>query len=246
MRTCQAPRTVQVKAKALGAAAININQIAFKAAAPERSITLTQTVHFDQSRWREVEQRSETKPYRYFRIFENLRSMPRAWLARRVKVAYEGDQLKLIRGELADSFDPRTTALVDHETASTLNPNLLTAAEEYEGEDPKAQKAEILERGPARMLIETSSRKPSVLVLSEIAYPGWRVTVDGFGSELLRVNYDLRGVALPEGSHRIELIYRPVSLKVGAVVSITTALGLLLIVLWEKRRAKWIKDVDVV
>ena len=246
LRTCQAPRTVQVKAKALGAAAININQIAFKAAAPERSITLTQTVHFDQSRWREVEQRSETKPYRYFRIFENLRSMPRAWLARRVKVAYEGDQLKLIRGELADSFDPRTTALVDHETAATLNPNLLTAAEEYEGEDPKAQKAEILERGPARMLIETSSRKPSVLVLSEIAYPGWRVTVDGFGSELLRVNYDLRGVALPEGSHRIELVYRPVSLKVGAVVSITTALGLLLIVLWEKRRAKWIKDVDVV
>src|SRR5262249_40016289 len=135
LRTCQAPRTVQVKAKALGAAAININQIAFKAAAPERSITLTQTVHFDQSRWREVEQRSETKPYRYFRIFENLRSMPRAWLARRVKVAYEGDQLKLIRGELADSFDPRTTALVDHETAATLNPNLLTAAEEYEGED---------------------------------------------------------------------------------------------------------------
>src|SRR4030095_6723134 len=98
-----------------------------------------------------------------------------------VKVAYEGDQFKLIRGELGDSFDPRTTALVDHETAATLNPNLITAAEENGGEGPKAQKAEILERRPGRMLIETASRKPSVLVLSEIAYPGWRVTIDGLG-----------------------------------------------------------------
>jgi hypothetical protein len=246
LRACQSPRTVQVKAKARGAAAININQIAFETAAPERSITLARATRFDQSRWREVEQRSETKAYRDFRVFENLRAMPRAWLARRVKVAYEGDQLKLIRGELGDGFDPRTTALVDHETAATLNPNLLTAAEEYEGERPNVKKAEILERRPARMLIETDSPKPSVLVLSEIAYPGWRVTIDGFSSELLRVNYNLRGVALPEGSHRIELTYSPVSLKVGAVVSITTALGLLLIVLWDKRRAKWIKDADVV
>jgi hypothetical protein len=246
LRTCQSPRTVRVKGKARGAAVININQIAFETAASERSIQLAQTANFDQSRWREVEQRSETKSYRDFRVFENLRSMPRAWLADRVQVAYEGDQLKLIRGELGDSFDPRTTALVDHETAATLNPNLITAAEEHGGEGPKAQKAEILERRPGRMLIETASRKPSVLVLSEIAYPGWRVTIDGFGSELLRVNYNLRGVALPEGSHRVELTYSPLSLKVGAVVSITTALGLLLIVLWEKRRAKRVKDADVV
>ena len=246
LRTCQSPRTVQVKAIARGAAALSINQIAFKSAAPERSITLEQAAHFDQTRWREVEQRSETKAYRDFRVFENLRSMPRAWLAHRVKVAYEGDQLKLIRGELGDHFDPRTTALVDHETAATLNPKLLTAAEGNDGEEQKAQKAEILDRRPTKIVLETDSRKPSVLVLSEIAYPGWRVSIDGFRSELLRVDYNLRGVALPEGAHRIELTYSPVSLRVGAVVSITTALGLLLVVLLEKRRSKKIKDADVV
>ncbi|HKQ75240.1 MAG TPA: YfhO family protein, partial [Blastocatellia bacterium] len=246
LRTCQSPRAVQVRSKARGATIININRIAFETADPERSIPLARASRFDQSRWREVEQRSDTKAYRDFRIFENLRSMPRVWLAHRVKVAYEGDQLKLIRGELGDSFDPRTTALLDHETAATLNPNLLKAAEEHGGEEPAPGKAEILERRPARMLIETDSRKSSVLVLSEIAYPGWRVTIDGYRSELLRVNYNLRGVALPEGSHRIELTYSPASLKAGAVVSITTALGLLLIVLWEKRRAKWVKDADVV
>jgi len=249
LRTCQSPRTVQITAKARGGATISLKTIAFETAAPKRLITLAQASGLalsGQSRWREVQQRSEVNAYSDFRVFENLRSMPRAWLVDRVKVAYEGDQLKLIRGELAgDSFDPRTTALVDHATAATLNPSLLTATEEFSPsvlvdrrEEPKVAPAEILERRPTRMLIEAATRKPSVLVLSEIVYPGWRVTIDGIETELLRVNYDLRGVALPVGKHRIELIYSPASLKVGAVVSITTALGLLLIVLWEKRSAK--------
>ncbi len=244
VRTCQSPRSVQVKATARGAAAITIDKIAFETSAPERSITLTRSTHLDQSRWREVGRRSETKPYRDFRVFENLRSMPRVWLAHRIKVAYEGDQLKLIRGELSENFDPRSTALVDHETAATLNPTLLAPPEESDVE--KSGKAEILERRPTRMLIETSSLRPSVLVLSEIAYPGWRVTIDGFGSEVMRVNYNLRGVALPEGSHRIELTYSPASLKGGAVVSITTALVLLSLVLWEKKRSKRFKGADAV
>jgi hypothetical protein len=209
-----------------------------------RYVFAPSSMRFDQSRWREAGARSEAKAYRDFRILENLRPAPRAWLIARVKVAYEGDQLKLIRGELAgDSFDPRATALVDHETAATLNPSLLAAS--GEGEEGE-RKAEIIERSPTRMLIETDSPKAAILVLSEIAYPGWRATIDGIGAESLRVNYNLRGVALPEGRHRIEFVYSPASLKVGAVVSITTALGLLLIIFWDKRSAKVIRDADAV
>ena len=247
LRACQAPRTVRVKATARGDSAINLKKVAFETAAPGRLITLTQTASLalsDQSRWRELEQRSEATPYRDFRIFENLRSMPRAWLVDRVKVAYEGDQLKLIRGELG-SFDPRVEALVDHATATMLHPSLprlMDPAEEAGEREPNVVKADILKRAPTQMLVEAEARKPSILVLSEIVYPGWRVKVDGIESELLRVNYNLRGVALAPGRHRIELIYSPVSLKVGAVVSITTALVLLLIVLREKKKAKILQD----
>ena len=240
LRACQSPRTVRVKATARGDSSINVKNVAFETAAPRRQITLTQTASLalsDQSRWREVEQRSEAKPYRDFRIFENLRSMPRAWLVDRVKVAYEGDQLKLIRGELA-GFDPRVEALVDHATAAMLHPSLVDPADGAEQRAPETVKANILKRAPTRMLVEAEARKPSILVLSEVAYPGWRVKVDGFESELLRVNYNLRGVTLAPGRRQIELIYSPVSLKVGAVVSITTALVLLLIILWDKRKVR--------
>jgi Bacterial membrane protein YfhO len=191
----------------------------------------------DGTRWREVEDRSPAEPYRNYRIFENLNALPRAWLVDQIKVAYEGDQHKLIRGEAATTgerdFDPRTTALVDHETAGKLDVALL----KFQGGDDDLQKLppRIIERHETRMLLEADSAKPAVLVLSEIAYPGWEVEVDGKAAELMRVNYDLRGVALTPGKHRIELIYRPLSLKIGAAVSVITAIFLLLSVRFARR-----------
>ncbi|MGH9835057.1 MAG: YfhO family protein [Blastocatellia bacterium] len=250
LRTCRLPRTVEVKATTPGDATISVKKIAFEVSATGRELTLAQTLSdslSDTARWREVAERSETNPYGAFRIFENLRSMPRAWLVDRARVEYEGDQLKLIRGELAgQSFDPRRTALLDHATAATLNPALVASAEETGEKEPEVAKAGIIERKPTQIVIEAEAQKPSILVLGEIDYPGWKVTIDGVESGLLRVNYNLRGVELPAGRRRIELIYRPASLTLGAVVSITTALGLLLIGLWERRRAKTIKDAGVV
>jgi hypothetical protein len=191
----------------------------------------------DGTRWREVYDRSPAEPYRSYRIFENLNALPRAWLVDQVKVAYEGDQHKLIRGEVATSgerdFDPRRTALVDHETAGKLDEGLLKSAAKDAG--LQASPPRIIDRNATRMLIEADTAKPSVLVLSEIAYPGWEVEIDGKTGELMRVNYDLRGVALSTGKHRIELIYRPLSLRIGAAVSLITAVCLLLGV-WLERR----------
>jgi hypothetical protein len=239
LRACQSLRTVEVKATMPGAAAISVKKIAFEVSASGRSIQLAQTLNValsDASRWREVAERSEVAAYSEFRIFENLRSMPRAWLVDRVRVEYEGDQLKLIRGELAgQSFDPRATALLDHATAATLNPGLarFPPAEALVEREAAVIKANILERRPARMLIEAEAQRPALLVLGEIAYPGWKVKVDGVESRLLRVNYNLRGVELSAGKHRVEMFYQPASLVIGAVVSITTALCLLLIV-WRE------------
>jgi len=245
LRACQSPRAVRVEARTRDNAAISLRKMSLDDSASKRSVTLAQTLNpslSDSTRWREVAEHSQAEPYREFRVFENLRSMPRAWLVDRVKVAYEGDQLKLIRGEFAgQDFDPRTSALVDHATAAKLDWGLTGPADEISESEPGVVKADILKRDPARMLIEAAAQKPSILVLSEIDYPGWRAKIDGAESEILRVNYNLRGIALAAGNHRIELIYRPKSLVIGAAVSITTALCLWLIVLWERRRAKAIK-----
>jgi membrane protein YfhO len=188
----------------------------------------------DGSRWRELPDRSPAEPYRDFRVFENLNALPRAWLVNRIKVAYDGDQHKLVRGQVASNgerdFDPSKEALVDHETAARLDPALIT----NEASTGKSA-IRLSQRNESRILIEADAVKSSVLVLSEIYYPGWEAEVDGKSAELLRVNYDLRGVALSAGKHMIELEYRPRSLRIGMVVSIITAICLLSGVLWERR-----------
>ncbi|HQR35174.1 MAG TPA: YfhO family protein [Blastocatellia bacterium] len=187
----------------------------------------------DKTRWREtVIQRDPARPYADYRIFENLRALPRVWLAEKTKVAWEGDQLKLIRGQIIDAeFDPRQVVLVDPESATkiTLPPEKGTA-------NAIESSASIISRTPTRLLIETTASQTSLLVLSEMYYPGWMVKVDSIESGLLRVDYNLRGVQVPEGKHLVEMRYQPESTTKGAIISLMTALGLLGILVWEKRR----------
>jgi hypothetical protein len=45
-----------------------------------------------------------------------------------------------------------------------------------------------------------------VLVVSENDYPGWRAYVDGQSVPIVRVNYNLRGVVVPQGEHEITFV----------------------------------------
>jgi hypothetical protein len=204
---------------------------------PPGMIDVNEAALNDQTRWRELAERSPVKPYSDYRIFENLRALPRVWLASRAKAAYEGDQLKLIRGQLVDpEFDPRTTALVDHETASKLDSTLFQTSKEA-AESPGT--ASILSRAPSDLSVEVQANQASLLVLSEMFYPGWQARLDGREVELWRVDYNLRGVSVPAGKHLIELSYQPKPVKIGAIISLMTALGLLAIFVWEKKRERF-------
>ena len=76
--------------------------------------------------------------------------------------------------------------------------------------------------------MKTSSAAPSILVLSENHYPGWRAYVDGRAAEDLRVDYGLRGVVLAAGEHRVEFVYRPKSVLIGLLVTLVTLAALAL------------------
>jgi uncharacterized membrane protein YfhO len=80
-----------------------------------------------------------------------------------------------------------------------------------------------------RISIETLASHKSILVVSEQADSGWLVTIDGRPAQWYRVDYQLRGVPLPSGSHRIEFIYRPASIKKGAAISLISALVMMAI-----------------
>ena len=66
--------------------------------------------------------------------------------------------------------------------------------------------------------IELLATGPGLLVLSEIAYPGWVVEVDGGAEPLIEVDGLFRGVELSPGNHRVKFIFRPLSVFSGLAI----------------------------
>lgn len=76
--------------------------------------------------------------------------------------------------------------------------------------------------------IEAQAEGPGVLVLSEIIYPGWEVSIDGQPTELLTIDGLLRGVRLEKGWHWVTFYFRPPLLAVGGTLQVLAILGILL------------------
>ncbi len=74
--------------------------------------------------------------------------------------------------------------------------------------------------------IRLRAQGPGLLVVSEIAYPGWEVYVDGEKRPVEAVGGVLRALHLEAGEHEVEMRFNPRSLKLGLAVGI---LGLLLL-----------------
>ena len=106
----------------------------------------------------------------YLLIYENTRSLPRAWLASAELVATEQEELGVIRtGKLPSgrSWEPLQTVLVEAPTRINL------------GTGARPGSAEVTRHEPNRVDVKTVSAAPAILVLSENHYPGWRAYVDG-------------------------------------------------------------------
>jgi hypothetical protein len=152
-------------------------------------------------------------------VFENTRMLPRAWLATGELVATEEEELSTIRtGKLPGgaAWRPLETALVEASTGIR-----------FEKGDGPSGIAEVTRNEPNRVDVKTESAAPAILILSANHYPGWRAYVDGKSVDVMRVNYNLRGVVVPAGDHLVEFVYRPKSVVVGLVISLLM-LGLLL------------------
>lgn len=64
-----------------------------------------------------------------------------------------------------------------------------------------------------------SQNQQGILILSDSWYPGWEARIDGEPAEVFPVDGTFRGVIVDAGDHDIEFIYRPKSLRFGAMIS---------------------------
>ena len=111
------------------------------------------------------------------------------------------------------TFDPATTALLRADPGCALGP--APAA-------PGA--AEVVGHEATHWAIRTTADAPALLVLSENAYPGWEVTLDGAPAEGLTAYTAIRAVCVPAGEHTVEWRFRPRVYLVGAAFSLMALL----------------------
>jgi hypothetical protein len=152
-------------------------------------------------------------------VFENTRVLPRAWLATEELVATGETQIAIIRSgktPAGESWNPLQTALVESPTGIQFGKT---------SESPGHARITTLD--PNKVEVKTEAGGPALLVLSANHYPGWRAYVDGQSADTMRVNYNLRGVAVPAGAHLVTFVYWPKSVLIGLVISLLTLAALL-------------------
>ncbi|MCI9607204.1 MAG: YfhO family protein [Muribaculaceae bacterium] len=101
-------------------------------------------------------------------------------------------------------IQPRTAAVADRSFASSIKLPAPTQPGDTIFETSYA---------PNRLTYHVSAAGPALAVFSEVYFPwGWHATVDGKPADISRVNYLLRAVNIPAGSHTVEMWFDPKSL----------------------------------
>jgi hypothetical protein len=162
------------------------------------------------------------------RIYAHPEAQPRAWVVDRVQ-AVAGEEAAL-RAVQEEGFNPREAAVVERPVAGVASAG--------GGAGERAGSARITSYEPERVRLEATAEAGSLVVLSDVFFPGWHATVDGRDVPIERVDYLLRGVPIGPGRHTVELAYRPASWRAGLLVSALAALALAVAVALSRRRAR--------
>ncbi|MEG2820640.1 MAG: YfhO family protein, partial [Muribaculaceae bacterium] len=73
---------------------------------------------------------------------------------------------------------------------------------------------------PNELTYHATSQNGGLAVFSEIYFPwGWHATIDGKDAEIGRVNYVLRALKIPAGSHTINFRFEPESVKTTETIA---------------------------
>jgi hypothetical protein len=140
------------------------------------------------------------------KAYENPNAMPRA------NVVFSQhlfpDEGKLLAFLESPGFDPRRDLAILRQDAKAWN--LQSDAAEPKATTIPSEAMIVVDR-PDRIEIELKPIPPkgAFLVLNDTYYPGWKASVNGVETKVLRTNYAFRGIRLFEGAKRVVFFFDP-------------------------------------
>jgi hypothetical protein len=135
---------------------------------------------------------------------------------------------------------PREQQLAAY-TDTTSDPAKVTLLAEEPGITPVPGGTVKIDRyGLNKVELTTDTPGPSILRLADLAFPGWKVTIDGREAKPLVADYMLRAVAVPTGRHAVVWEFHDPAFERGLRISVGAFVVILLLYLvpWliERRR----------
>jgi hypothetical protein len=169
------------------------------------------------------------------RVYRNENALPRAFLVERQRTV--SDDAAALAAVTDPRFDARQVAITEDEVDGVPQAGT-DAAARVVGGGAGSGTARLVSYGDERVVARTAGPRRSLLVLTDVHYPGWKATVDGREARIERVDYLLRGIAVPAGEHTVELRYEPASWRIGWIVSALSTLALAAVLLAAVRSTR--------
>jgi uncharacterized membrane protein YfhO len=70
--------------------------------------------------------------------------------------------------------------------------------------------------------LDVNAFAPSVLVISQIHYPGWKAYIDGSPVPVTRANYAFPAIFISSGPHHVRFSFEPWTFKAGLSITVLT------------------------
>ncbi len=166
-------------------------------------------------------------------VLENPSALPRAYLVGETEIIPDAEEA-WVRLRSA-SFEPGRTAVLHVPLEMEIAPI----------DSASTASAVLLRHGPREMAWQVQTDAARLLVISEVYYPaGWKASIGGVDTPIVRANHLLRAVHVPAGAHEVVLRFDPRSYAVSAAVSAASTAVVYLVLLgllgakWYRRRSR--------
>ncbi len=201
----------------------------------------------DPETFRDPARRSAWRGGEDWQIFRNRAAFPRAWVVHEARVMRPFETLDAagkvarLRALFYDAgpiwnepgrpvVDLRRTAWVEADDPRSLRLDLRPPP------DGAGESVVVDHNDPTRVELAVRLASPGLVILADVDYAGWHLTLDGRPAPILRANHRMRSAAVPAGAHRLVFRYDPATFRVGAAVSLGFILVLGAFSLWAWRR----------
>ena len=177
----------------------------------------------DRNRLRPDDLDAAPNPAGQYALFELTGALPRFGLFSRWEVSTsDASTLSRLRDP---GFDPATSVILSTAPGVEAVPGATNGT------------ARLVRYSPKRIVLETRSSSPQILLDNGRWHDDWQVSVDGRPASLLRANHLMRAVELPPGDHTVELRFQPDTRPLWVSVSaLAVALGLVAFTVVSERR----------